>query len=179
MVAQQLGKVNPLYSKMMRFAGIGESSLENALLDLIKQQQQVTIAPYAKDGEVLVRITVRAESEHEAEKLMEPTCQSIRDRVGDYLYAEKDLPLEHVLVRMLDKRGFTLSVAESASGGLLAETITAVAGSSRVFCGGVVAYSPDMKQQFLQVHKKTIETDGTISEAMCLGDGGKCTSSNR
>lgn len=137
----------PLHSKLLKFAGIGESALEHELLDLIEQQSDVTIAPYAKEGEVTVRLTVKAATRTEAEQRMEHMESAIRSRLGQHLYADQDIGIEETVVQLLIKKGLTLSSAESCTGGLFAETVTSVPGSSQVFIGGMVAYTNQMKQQ--------------------------------
>jgi nicotinamide-nucleotide amidase len=165
-IVRRLDDSRPLFSRMLRFCGIGESALEKELIDLIETQRDVTIAPYAKEGEVTIRLTVRAGSKAEADAKFKDTYDEILRRVGRYLFAEEDIPLEEALVRLLAERGVTVSAAESASGGLLAELITSVPGSSRVFKGGVVAYTPEMKRDLLQI-PETILTGpgapGTVS----------------
>src|SRR5690606_8668063 len=90
-----------LYSRMLKFAGIGESRLEHELLDLIDSQTDPTIAPYAKEGEVTIRVATKAESEDEANGRIDSTVQQIRNRVGRYLYAEEDIALEEAIVRLM------------------------------------------------------------------------------
>lgn len=167
-ILQRLDDSRPLFSTMLRFGGIGESTLEKELLDLIEQQQGVTIAPYAKEGEVAVRLTVRAASENEAQAQIAPVRHEIERRVGRYLYADEDMTLEEALVRLYTERHRTLSAAESCSGGLLSELITSVPGSSAMFSGGLVSYSPEMKRDLLGVPAQLLQEHGTVSEACAL-----------
>ncbi|HZG76139.1 MAG TPA: competence/damage-inducible protein A [Paenibacillus sp.] len=141
----------PLFSKSLKFAGIGESGLEHALIDLIESQADPTIAPYAKEGEVMIRLTSRAATEAEAFAKMAATEAEIRRRVGDHLYAEEDVSLDAVIVRLLRARGSTLCAAESCTGGLFADMTTSHPGSSAVFLGGVVSYSDFAKTELLGV----------------------------
>lgn len=150
----------PLYSRMLKFAGIGESALEQALLDLIDGQNDPSIAPYAKESEVAIRLTTRAGSEAEAAAKMAATEQAIRERVGAHLYADEDVGLEAVVVRLLGEAGLTLSVAESCTGGLLGDMITSVPGSSAVFRGGIICYSNELKHRLLGVPLHVLEGDG-------------------
>ncbi|UJF35407.1 competence/damage-inducible protein A [Paenibacillus hexagrammi] len=157
----------PLYSKMLRFAGIGESSLEHQLMDLIQDQQDPTIAPYAKEGEVAIRLTTRARDVEEGKQKLLPLEQEIRTRVGDFIYADEDLPLEHVILQLLSSKMMTLSVAESCTGGLLSDLITAVPGSSQSFLGGIICYTNLLKNKLLQVPMEVLEGDaapGAVSE---------------
>ena len=150
----------PLFSKSLKFAGIGESGLEHALIDLIETQADPTIAPYAKEGEVMIRLTSRAATEAEAFAKMASTEAEIRRRVGDHLYAEEDVSLDAVIVRLLRKRGMTLSAAESCTGGLFADMTTSHPGSSAVFLGGVVSYSDAAKTELLGVPASLLAGEG-------------------
>jgi nicotinamide-nucleotide amidase len=141
----------PLFSKPLKFAGIGESGLEHALIDLIEKQADPTIAPYAKEGEVMIRLTSRAATEAEAFAKMADTEAEIRRRVGAHLYAEEDVSLDAIIVRLLRERGLTLAAAESCTGGLFADMVTSHAGSSEAFLGGVVSYTNAAKSSLLGV----------------------------
>ncbi|WP_438448294.1 competence/damage-inducible protein A [Gorillibacterium sp. sgz5001074] len=150
----------PLHSKMLKFCGIGESTLEHELLDLIESQEDPTIAPYAKEGEVTIRLATKAHSTEEAEAKMQPTEEIIRSRLGQYLYAEEDVGLERVVVRLLQERGRTAAVAESCTGGLLSDLITSVPGCSSVFKGGIISYSNELKHRLLKVPMEVLEGEG-------------------
>lgn len=147
----------PLYSKMLKFAGIGESQLEDKLLGLIHGQTDPTIAPYAKEGEVTVRLSTKAPSEQEAMKKLDALEHQIQGILPDFLYANIDVPLEQVLVDWMADAGLTLSAAESCTGGLLMESITSIPGSASMFRGGVVCYSNDLKMKLLNVPKAYLE----------------------
>lgn len=150
----------PLYSKMLKFAGIGESNLEHELIDLIKEQNDPTIAPYAKEGEVTIRLTTRARTQEEADRKITPTEQAIRSRLGDFIYAEEDIGIERVILRLLQANQKTLAAAESCTGGLLSDMLTDVPGSSAVFKGGVVSYSNILKHKLLDVPAEVLKGDG-------------------
>lgn len=165
-----------LYSRMLKFAGIGESNLEAALLDLIKEQTDPTIAPYAKEGEVLIRLATKSSSEAQAEEKLNAMEARILERVGTHLFAREDVSLEKVLVEQFSKHQLTLSAAESCTGGLFAELITSISGSSRMFTGGVVTYSNEMKHKLLQVPMELMEgadAPGAVSHetARAMADG--------
>jgi nicotinamide-nucleotide amidase len=147
----------PLYSKMLKFAGIGESNLEHQLIDMIEAQTDPTIAPYAKEGEVTIRLTTRAHTAEEGELNLQATEQEIRLRVGDHLYAEQDVPIESIILQMMGQKKLTLAVAESCTGGLLSDLITAVPGSSQSFLGGIICYSNALKHMFLDVPLEVLE----------------------
>jgi nicotinamide-nucleotide amidase len=155
-----MGDEKPLYSKMLKFCGIGESSLEHELIDLIENQQDPTIAPYAKEGEVTIRLATKAGTQEEANRQMAATEQTIRERLGAYLYATEDVGIEEVILQRLAEKKATLAVAESCTGGLLSDLLTSISGSSDSFLGGIVCYSNLMKQKLLQVPSALLEGEG-------------------
>ena len=101
---QESGRGDRLYSRILRFAGIGESLLEHKLIDLIEDQSDPTIAPYAKEGEVAIRLSSKSDSEAAAMGRIEETAALIRSRVGEFMYAEEDIPLEEAVLRLLRDR---------------------------------------------------------------------------
>lgn len=165
-----------LYSRMLKFAGIGESALEKELLDLIEAQQDPTIAPYAKEGEVTVRLTTRAATEEEANSKLKPVEEEIRRRLGKHLYATEDKPIEQIIYEQLKERGMTLSAAESCTGGLISDLITSVPDSSSVFSGSIVSYTNAVKETILQVPAGLLEgpeAPGAISKESAEAMAGK------
>ncbi|MFD0711344.1 competence/damage-inducible protein A [Paenibacillus sp. GCM10027626] len=162
------GEQKKLYSRTLKFAGIGESNLEQELLDLIEAQSDPTIAPYAKEGEVAIRLSTKAADEKEAALRLDLTEEQIRARTGQYMYAAEDIPLEEAVVRLLRAKGLKMSTAESCTGGLLAELITTVPGSSGEFKGAVVTYTNEMKHELLGIPLSQLEgadAPGAISES--------------
>ncbi|SDN00248.1 nicotinamide-nucleotide amidase [Paenibacillus sp. yr247] len=151
----------PLYSKMLKFAGIGESNLEHQLLDLIQAQTDPTIAPYAKEGEVTIRLTTRAHTIAEGERKLLTTEQEIRNRLGEHIYADQDVPIETIMLQLLGEKQLTLTVAESCTGGLLSDMITAIPGSSKSFLGGIICYSNALKHKLLGVPMEVLEGEGS------------------
>ncbi|WP_270172525.1 competence/damage-inducible protein A [Paenibacillus sp. SYP-B4298] len=165
---QALPDERPLYSRQLKFAGIGESNLEAAVIDLIQAQTDPTIAPYAKEGEVALRISTKAHSEAEALIRLNDMTAQIGARVGQYLYAQEDIPIEEAVVRLLRQSMKTAAVAESLTGGLVAELLTSVPGSSSEFHGGVVTYTNEMKQRLLGIPLSQLEgpeAPGAVSES--------------
>lgn len=153
------------HSRVLRFYGIGESALEERLLDLIQGQSNPTIAPYAKEFEVTLRITASAPTVEQAERLIIPAEQQIRERVGQYVYATGETSLHEVVVRELTERQETIACAESYTGGAISSLLTSVPGSSALFFGSIVCYTNEVKQRLLEVPEKLLATDGAISEA--------------
>ncbi|WP_106769796.1 competence/damage-inducible protein A [Paenibacillus faecalis] len=152
-----LTKELPLYSKMLKFAGIGESALDDRLSDLITVQTDPTIALYAKEGEVTVRLSTKAPSEREAMEKLDRLEKQIKDIVPDHLYANEDVPIEKVIVDIMTERGLTLSAAESCTGGLVMDTITSIPGSATVLLGGIVCYTNEIKHKLVHVPQRLLE----------------------
>ncbi|GKU78699.1 competence/damage-inducible protein A [Paenibacillus sp. L3-i20] len=163
-----MGEEKPLFSRLLKFAGIGESNLEAKLIDLIEAQSDPTIAPYAKVGEVSIRVSTKAMTAEEADHKIDRAVEQIKERLGEHLYAQEDVSIETEIVRMLRASRRRLASAESCSGGLFAELITNVPGSSGEFVGGVVTYTNMMKNRLLGIPMTQLEGDGApgaISES--------------
>ena len=159
-------KEHLLFSRVLRFYGIGESQLVNELDDLINGQTNPTIAPYAKVGEVTLRLTAQADSKESAKEILDETEQVISKRVGQYLYGYgDDNSLPKVVVEKLKQRGLTVSASESLTGGSFQKAVTDIAGSSQIFPGGFVTYSASAKENLLNIPKKIIIENGVVSEA--------------
>ena len=151
-----------IYSKMLRFRGIGESSLAekvNHLFDLTNP----TVAPYASKGEVRLRVSAKAPSEAEAIALIEPVAHQIREIAGLDYFGTDDESLTSVVGQLLRDRQETLAVAESCTGGGLGAMLTEISGSSDYFCGGIIAYANEVKQSLLQVNSDDLAQFGAVS----------------
>ncbi|HXG25096.1 MAG TPA: competence/damage-inducible protein A [Chthonomonadales bacterium] len=159
-------------SRVLRICGMGESLVQERIRDLMAQENP-TVAPYAKTGEVHVRVTAYAESIDAAEAMMAPVVAEIQARLGDHVYAFDEEPLHSAVVRLLTSHRLTLAIAESCTGGLLSARITEVPGSSKVFLGGAVAYSNEAKTDLVAVPAEMIAEHGAVSpqvaEAMASG----------
>ncbi len=153
-----------LHSRVLNFFGIGESSLEDTLKDLMVNTNNPTIAPYAKTGEVSLRITARAKTKEEAIKMIDPIETQIRQMVGKYIYGVDAGNLENTVVNLFREKGLTIATAESCTGGLVSQRITEVSGSSDVLLCGLCTYSNDMKVKVLGVSEKTLELHGAVSK---------------
>ncbi|BAU65786.1 competence/damage-inducible protein CinA [Stanieria sp. NIES-3757] len=152
-----------IYSRMLRFRGIGESALAEKVAPLFDLTNP-TVAPYASDGEVRLRVSAKAKSESDAIALIEPIAQQIQEIAGlDYFGTDEDT-LASVVGNLLRKRGETLSVAESCTGGGLGSMLTDPPGSSDYFLGGVIAYSNEVKMALLDVKLADLEEFGAVSD---------------
>ena len=152
-----------LYSRELRIFGIGESDVTDRLADLIRSQTNPTIAPYAKTGEVTLRITARCQSEAEGEALVCPMIDTSRTRLGNAVYSDRGEPLPLVCHNALIARKETLAVAESCTGGLLTSAFVDLPGSSAYLIEGAVTYANEAKMRRLGVSKATLDTFGAVS----------------
>lgn len=150
-------------SKELKFFGIGESSLVEKLDDMIENQTNPTIAPYASDSEVKLRITASADSREAALELINPVELFIRERVGEYVYGIDSDTLVSVVIEKLVAHGLTLSTAESCTGGLLSSLIVEYPGASKIFVGGFITYSNEEKVSRLNVDKNDLNLYGAVS----------------
>ena len=153
-----------IYYEFVKTIGIGESILETELLDLIDGQVDPTIATYANEGESYLRITSKRETYDEAKKAVDDMIDKVRDRVGKYIYAIGDKQLAEVVVDLLKDNNLTISSAESCTGGLFADSIISISGTSSIFDRALVTYSNKAKIEELGVSKETLDTYGAVSE---------------
>ncbi len=153
-----------LVSKVVHVVGIGESQVEEQLEDIIKKQTNPTIAPYATKGEVRLRLTARSKTKEEGLALIEPIEKEIRKRLGVHVYGVNSTTLEEELVRLLLERKYTISLAESCTGGMICSRLVNCSGVSQVLIEGAVTYSNDAKKRRLGVKSETLEQYGAVSE---------------
>jgi nicotinamide-nucleotide amidase len=151
-----------IFTRILRVAGLGESSVEQQLGSLIHNTNP-TVATYAKTDGIDVRITAKAATREEAEALVRATEAQARQLLGHHVFGIDRDTLQSVVGRMLKEQGLKLAVMESLTGGLLASTITDVAGSSEYFVGGIVSYSTELKAQ-MGVPREILEQYGAVSE---------------
>ena len=152
-----------IVSKYLRVFGVGESLLEEKIIHLIENQSNVTIATYAKEGEVTVRITTKSDNEAEALKELSDVENEIVEILGDSVYSDEDKELYQVVAEMLIKKQVTIAFAESCTGGLISSVITDVPGVSAVFDRAVVTYSNKSKVESLGVKQETLDKFGAVS----------------
>lgn len=151
-------------SVTVKIVGIGESAAEAMVADLMENQSNPTLAPYAKTGEVHFRITAKAESREAAAALIAPVEKELEARFGRHIYTVRaEVTLEQALVELLLGRGYTMTTAESCTGGMVAARIVNVPGASRVFRAGFVTYANEAKAGLLGVKEDTLRTFGAVS----------------
>ncbi|MEB1810158.1 MAG: competence/damage-inducible protein A [Bacillaceae bacterium] len=163
-----LNEQSVIYSRVLRFFGIGEAKLEEVLLDLIESQSNPTIAPLAAEGEVTLRLTVKHEDRTKAVQLLDELEAKIQARVGKYLYGYDDTSLMQELVNTLRTKNYKIASAESLTGGLFSRQLTDYSGISGVFSSGVVSYSSEMKEKILSVSKNTLAEYGAVSSECAI-----------
>ena len=160
-------------SKVLRVIGVGESAVEHMLKDIFDSQANPTIAPYAKDGEVHLRITAKTGIPEEADSLIAEMEQKVRAILDDNIYGCNEETLEEAVLKLLQKKNLTISLAESCTGGLVASRLTDIPGASASLISGVVSYSNESKINILKVKEETIRKYGAVSpqtaEEMAVG----------
>ncbi len=157
-----------IYSKIVKIYGIGESSVEKLLEDMIDSQTNPTIAPLAGNAEVNIRLTASAHSETEAEMMIDPVLEAIKERLGTNIYGYDDDTLEAVVLSLLREKGYTLSLAESCTGGHISDLLTNVPGASEVFLESCITYSNQAKIERLGVQSETLSRYGAVSSQTAI-----------
>ena len=148
-----------LVSRTIHIFNVGESSVESKLKDLMNSLENPTLAPYAKDGEVLLRVTAAAESTEKGYEMIEPVIEKVREIIGnEYIYGIDVGNLQTALVKALHSKNLKIATAESITGGLVSKRITEVSGSSEVFECGICSYSNNIKHSVLGVSQETLDT---------------------
>lgn len=152
-----------LVSRNIHIFGIGESTIENELHDYMLSMSNPTIAPYAKEGEVVLRVTAGADSRQQAQEMLKPVVKELCERYKKNIYGIDTPTLQDALVELLVSKGKTIATAESCTGGLISKRITEVSGSSEVFGYGICSYANQAKINILGVSPETLEAHGAVS----------------
>ena len=152
-----------LETRILRVACVGESTLEERILPAYSEFGREALSVLASVGEIQVRVTAGGRAEERASHL-DAMTRRLRQLIGDNVYSEEsETSLEKVVGHLLLKHGQTVVTAESCTGGLIAQRLTAVPGSSSYFLGGVVTYSDALKHQLLEVPLDVIAEHGAVS----------------
>ena len=152
-----------IVSHTVRTMGIGESAMAEICADLLENENP-TVAPYAKKGEALLRVTAKADNRDEAEKLCIPVIEEIKSRIGSYVYGIDAESIEERVVALLKEKKLTIATAESCTAGYISKRITDISGASSIFGFGAVTYSNEIKHKILGVSNETLEKYGAVSE---------------
>jgi nicotinamide-nucleotide amidase len=159
--------------KILRVSGMGESAVDEAIAPIYKSYETVQTSILFNKTEIEVQIMAQADSEAEAEKILDELAEKLADKLGVAVFALNGELMEEVVGKLLSENEKTLSVAESCTGGLIGERLTEVAGASKYFIEGVIAYANEAKIKTLNVSPETIEKHGAVSpetaEAMAKG----------
>lgn len=159
---QKCGQV--FYSQTVKIVGPGESSVETQILDMLDTQDNPTIAPYAKTGEVHLRVTARAKDEKEAREKTAPVVEELYRRFGNAVYTtDADETLEMALTKLLMKKKYTMTTAESCTGGMIAARMVNAPGVSAVLKSGFITYANEAKEELLGVSHDTLKKFGAVS----------------
>ena len=152
-------------SQVIRVLGIGESMAAEKLKKFIENGSNPTVAPYAKEEDILFRITAKAKSKEEALKLIEPVKNEVKEILGEDVYGEgEETRIETVVGELLIKNNLKISTAESCTGGMIASRLVSISGISDVFLEGAVTYSNEAKVRTLKVKEETLKSFGAVSE---------------
>lgn len=165
-VKDYLKKKNPevIVSTTVKLCGIGESKVADMIQDMLDNQSNPTIAPYAKTGEVHLRVTAKAADEKSANKLIKPVVKQLKTRLAEYIYTtDENTTLENAIVDLLVANKLTVSTVESCTGGMIAARLINVPGVSDVFKMGHITYSNKAKKKILGVKKRTLEKHTAVS----------------
>lgn len=153
-----------LYSVYLKLFGIGESQMEDTIDDIVAGQINPTIAPYAKKGEVTLRVTAKyIPHEEDPETIIAPVLDVIKERLGEYIYSYKNEELNEKTASMLLERNCRIAIAESCTGGMLTSMLIDIPGISAVLDRSVITYSNESKIQELGVSPETLEKHGAVS----------------
>ena len=151
-----------IFSKNVHIYGVPESYVDEKVFDLLLKKNP-TVGIYAKDGEVRLRVTAKAEDIKTCEKMVDFLIDEIKKRIGKYIYGIDVLNMQNVLVKAFIKKNKTLAVAESCTGGLISSKIVEISGASNIFKFGAVCYSNEAKEKILNVKKSSLKRFGAVS----------------
>ena len=173
--------VQHIATRTLKMAMMPESQVDARVAPIYKAYKDVETTILAGGGEIQLHLRCRKDSRADAEARVEELAEKIEDELGDAIFSRKGESIEQIVSYLLQMRSMTLAVAESCTGGLLAERITSLGGSSRYFIGGAVVYSNELKTQFANVPKALIDQHGAVSRevaaAMAEGIRKRCLSS--
>ncbi len=182
-IPRLLARVPPQHiaTRTLKMAMMPESQVDARVAPIYKTYTDVQTTILAGAGEIQLQLRCRKDSPAEAEARVAELAEKIEDELGDAIFSRKGETIEQIVSYLLQMRGMTLAVAESCTGGLLAERITSLSGSSRYFLGGAVVYSNELKTQFANVPKAMIDRHGAVSRevaaAMAEGIRKRCLAS--
>ncbi|MEO6119921.1 MAG: competence/damage-inducible protein A [Terriglobales bacterium] len=160
-------------TRVLKVAMMGESQVDQQIAPIYKEHNAVETTILAAPGEVQIHLKARAETMEEAQSLIHDLVEELEDELDEHIFSSKGETLEQIVGYYLQMRAQTLAVAESCTGGLLSQRITAMPGSSRYFLGGAVVYSNELKTAFADVPPLLIAEHGAVSKevAVAMAEG--------
>jgi nicotinamide-nucleotide amidase len=154
---------------VFRTSGLPESLLDARIAPIYTRYKNPETTVLAKPGQVEVRLTARGKTPAEAEKLLKELAEQIDEELDDYIFARSEQSMEEVVGMLCVMKNATIATAESCTGGLIAERLTNVAGSSRYFVSGVVCYSNEWKMELAAIPPLLLEMQGAVSAEVARG----------
>lgn len=158
-----MGKQEVIKSRVLKFYGIGEAELEFRIQDLLERQSNPTVAPLATASAVTLRITAKANTENEANQLIDTVHKEIDASVGEFIYGTDEDTLSSKAAELLRQKNFTLAAAESITAGLFMAELADEPGISKALSGGVVVYNSEMKAMQLGIDEDLLAKYGVVS----------------
>ena len=152
-----------LVSRQIHVFGLGESEIEARFRAEMEHMANPSLATYAKEGEVMLRVTAKAAEKSEAAALCDPVVEKVKAALGSYVYSVDVDSLEALVLALLKEKHLTFASAESLTGGLIGARFTALSGASEVFRGGAVTYCNEVKAQMLGVDETLLAEKGAVS----------------
>jgi len=168
--------LRPIEHVVVMTAGLGESALAEKIADWEDAlPANVKLAYLPAFGTVRLRLTGTDDGQPDLPGRMRALLPALRERIGPYIFAEEETTLEATVGELLKARGLTVGTAESCTGGLVANRLTSVPGSSQYFMGSIVAYDNRIKQELLDVPADTLAAHGAVSEetARAMAEGAR------
>ncbi|MGH9744430.1 MAG: competence/damage-inducible protein A [Candidatus Acidiferrum sp.] len=162
-----------MFQREIRVTGLGESHVEQRVLEIYKRFPEVNTTVLAAPGEVQIHLRMWTEDAGHAKETLDEIVKGFEIALSDRIFSEDGSPLEEVVAAELTMHNATISAAESCTGGLLAQRLTSIAGSSSYFLGGVVCYSNELKTAWAGVPAELIQSKGAVSAevAVALAEG--------
>jgi len=160
-------------ARVLKITGMGESACDARVAPIYKRFTDVDTTILAGAGEIQLHVKTRGPTAEAAERRLDEIVEKLEAELGDCVFSDNGDSLEQIVSYFLQMRSATLAVAESCTGGLVAERLTSVSGSSRYFVGGVVAYSNELKTELADVPQDLLDVYGAVSDqvARALADG--------
>lgn len=167
-LAQNIHENQKIIVRSLNVIGLGESLTEDRIRKLNLENKCISINTFAHFTQTEIKLIAKGEDYEYISNIMSNSIEKLYDEFKDHIYSDNNQSVEEVLVKRLMDKNLTISFAESITGGLLAASITDVAGSSKILSSSYVTYSNDSKIKNLGVRKETLDKYGAISEQTAL-----------